>query len=79
MSKTNSSTDTYRITSIDGKWKLKRDGAQRSTKIFDTQREAIEEGRRISRNQQTELVIHGRNGRIREKDSHGHDPYPPKG
>jgi hypothetical protein len=24
-------------------------------------------------------LIHGRDGRIREKDSFGHDPYPPKG
>lgn len=81
MHKTKSKTDTHRITPIDNgeKWSLKRDGAQRSTKVFNTQREAIEEGRRISRNQQTELVIHGRNGRIREKDSHGNDPYPPKG
>jgi hypothetical protein len=26
-----------------------------------------------------ELLIHGRNGQIRERDSHGHDPFPPQG
>ncbi|MDE0092409.1 MAG: DUF2188 domain-containing protein, partial [Oligoflexia bacterium] len=26
-----------------------------------------------------ELSIHGRNGRIREKNSYGSDPFPPKG
>jgi hypothetical protein len=25
------------------------------------------------------LLIHGRDGRIRARDSHGHDPFPPKG
>ena len=33
----------------------------------------------IARNQQSELLIHGRNGQIRERDSFGNDPYPPKG
>lgn len=32
----------------------------------------------IAQNQHSELVIHGRNGQIRDKDSHGHDPCPPK-
>jgi hypothetical protein len=25
------------------------------------------------------LLVHGRDGQIRERDSHGHDPYPPQG
>jgi hypothetical protein len=25
------------------------------------------------------LVIHGKDGRIRDRDSHGKDPFPPKG
>jgi hypothetical protein len=33
----------------------------------------------IAQNQQSELLIHGENGRIREKNSYGNDPYPPKG
>ncbi|MGM9605089.1 MAG: DUF2188 domain-containing protein [Faecousia sp.] len=36
-------------------------------------------GRIIAQNQHSELLIHGTNGQIRAKDSHGHDPYPPKG
>jgi hypothetical protein len=31
-------------------------------------------GRAISRHQGTELVIHGKDGVIQQKDSHGHDP-----
>lgn len=73
--------DTHRITPIEkGKaWSLKRDGAQRRTGIYKTKQEAIEHGRTVSRNQKTELVIHKRNGRICQKDSHGNDPFPPKG
>ena len=62
-----------------GGWQVKREGANRATVRTNTQREAIDIGRSISRNQGTELFIHGRNGQIRERDTHGHDPYPPKG
>jgi uncharacterized protein YdaT len=54
-------------------------GATRASKVTDTQREAIAAGKRIAERDKTELVIHGENGRIREKDSYGNDPYPPKG
>jgi hypothetical protein len=42
-----------------------------------TQREAIETGRDIAIRRQTELVIHGQNGRSRDSDSFGNDPNPP--
>ena len=63
----------------DGGWAVKPAGGQRASSVHDTQREAIERGREISRNQNSELLIHGRDGRIRERDTHGHDPYPPIG
>jgi len=63
----------------DGDWAVRGAGNQRVTSVHPTQEEAIERGREIARNQGSELVIHGENGRIREKDSHGSDPYPPKG
>lgn len=63
----------------DGGWQVKGEGNQQATARTDTQAEAIQIAREIARNQESELVIHGRDGRIREKDSHGHDPYPPEG
>lgn len=60
-------------------WAVRGAGSQRATSVHSTQREAIDTGRAISRNQGTELLIHGRDGRIRERDSHGNDPFPPKG
>jgi hypothetical protein len=47
--------------------------------VFDTQREAINYGRGIARNQESELRIQGRDSRFREAYSYGNDPFPPKG
>jgi hypothetical protein len=44
-----------------------------------TQEAAIERGRRAAKQNQSELNIHGRDGQIREKNTYGKDPYPPKG
>lgn len=63
----------------DGGWQVKGAGNSRATIRTETQRESINTARAIARNQQSELVIHRRNGQIREKDSHGNDPFPPKG
>jgi hypothetical protein len=47
--------------------------------VHETQREAIAHARGIAQNQGSELLIHGRNGQIRERDSYGNDPFPPEG
>ena len=60
-------------------WAVRKGGAARVTEIFDTQYEAIERGIEIAKNQETELAIHDRQGRIREKNSYGNDPFPPIG
>jgi Uncharacterized protein conserved in bacteria (DUF2188) len=62
-----------------GEWAVRREGAQRDSSHHDTQAAAIDAARQTAQRQGTELFIHGRNGQIRERDSHGHDPYPPKG
>ena len=60
-------------------WSVRRSGATRATATFSTQVEAIEKAREIAKNQRGELYIHGRDGRIRERNTYGKDPYPPKG
>ncbi|UUC44763.1 DUF2188 domain-containing protein [Flavobacterium cerinum] len=62
----------------DGGWQVKGEGNTKATVITDTQQEAIDAGRNIAKNQQSELLIHGRNGQIRARDSYGNDPHPPK-
>ena len=53
-------------------WALQIDGEKRDT--FSTQNEAITRGRQLAVEQQGELIIHGEDGEIREKASHGNDP-----
>jgi hypothetical protein len=62
-----------------GGWQVKGEGNSKATVRTSTQSEAIDRARAISRNQGSELVIHRPNGRIRDKDSHGRDPFPPRG
>jgi hypothetical protein len=62
-----------------GKWSVRRAGAARASGTYNTQEEAIQRARDIAQNQRTELFIHGRDGRIRERNSYGTDPFPPKG
>lgn len=62
-----------------GGWQVKGAGNSKATKVTSTQSQAIKVARKIASHQKSELVIHGTNGRIRAKDSYGHDSYPPKG
>lgn len=59
-------------------WALKREGAQRASSLHPTQADAIAAGKELAKQQQTELVIHRPNGQIRDSDSYGNDPVPPK-
>ena len=62
-----------------GSWKVQRGGAERASGILPTKREAVDFARKISHNQHTELKIQNKDGKIRQSDSHGNDPCPPKG
>lgn len=62
------------VPSKQGGWDVKVGGGQRAIKHTDTKQEAVDTARAISKNQKTELVIHNKDGKISEKDSHGHDP-----
>lgn len=67
------------LPSADGGWDVKRDGASRASGHYERKQDAIDAGRVISRNQGTEFYIHGKDGKIQRKDSHGNDPFPPRG
>jgi len=62
-----------------GKWSVRRAGASKASSTYTTQKEAVAKARDIAKNQQTELYIHGRDGRIRERNSYANDPIPQKG
>jgi hypothetical protein len=60
-------------------WAVRGEGNSRVTSTHDTQAEAQAAAREIAINQRSEVVIHRPDGRIRDKDSYGNDPFPPKG
>jgi hypothetical protein len=60
-------------------WAVKGAGNSKATKVTSTQSEAISVAKGIARNQNSELLIHGRHGQIRQKNSYGNDDFPPRG
>lgn len=62
-----------------GGWDVKKGGGDRASSHHDTKKDAVDRARDISRNAGTELRIHNKDGKISQSDSHGNDPYPPKG
>lgn len=62
-----------------GKWAVRGEGNSRVTKMYETLRQAQAAARAIAIKEKSEVVIHRANGQIRDKDSYGNDPYPPKG
>lgn len=59
-------------------WQVKGAGNEKTTGLFSTQKEAISKAREIAINQESEVIIHGVDGKIRNKNSYGNDPCPPK-
>ena len=67
------------VPNADGGWDSKKGGAERASKHFETKKECEDYSRDLSRKEKSELVIHGKDGKIQRKDSHGGDKFPPAG
>jgi len=63
----------------DSGWAVRGEGNSKDTSHHRTQQEAIDAAREIAQNQQSEMFIQNKQGRIRERNSYGDDPYPPEG
>jgi len=61
-----------------GNWAVRGAGNSRVTSTHDTQSKAIGAARAIAQNRSSEVVIHRPDGTIRDKDSYGKDPIPPR-
>lgn len=59
-------------------WAVRREGSERAGSVHPTQGDAIDRARQSARRDRSEVVIHRPNGEIRDKDSYGNDPCPPK-
>ena len=63
----------------DGKWESKTEGASRPSRVFDTQSDAWKYSKQRARADKVAARLQNRKGQIRERNTYGNDPYPPKG
>ena len=64
---------TLHVIPKSGQWAVTREG-DKATRVFSTQREAIQSARDIARGSSGQLVVHGRSGQIREHEKYGMPP-----
>ncbi|NMA06031.1 MAG: DUF2188 domain-containing protein [Acholeplasmataceae bacterium] len=50
-----------------GMWRVRRSGSSKVIKHFKTQQEAIEHAKRYAKDNETKIVIHKRDGKIRKQ------------
>ena len=62
-----------------GAWATRREGASRVGSTHTTQSDAIDAARGRAIRDAGEVVIHRPDGQIRDSNSYGNDPFPPKG
>lgn len=62
-----------------GGWQVKGAGNNRATVRTTTQADAYSVAKGIAQRQKSEVIVHRPNGQIREKNSFGNDPIPPRG
>lgn len=62
-----------------GDWAVKKAGSDRASSVHERKADAVKVAREASRKEQSELVIHNKDGKIAQKDSHGHDSPTSKG
>jgi len=60
-------------------WEVKTEGSSQPISHHHTQENAIGRATNIAKEKHVEVFIHGRDGRIRERNSFGNDPFPPRG
>jgi hypothetical protein len=66
------------VPSMSGGWAVRNSGSIRASRLFDTQSEAVEFGRKAAKKEATELFIHRRDGTVQSRSSYGNDPFPPR-
>lgn len=60
-------------------WQNKYENALKPINTFSNKQDAQKAGRIIAKQNNSEHIIHGLNGRIQSKNTYGNDPYPPRG
>ena len=70
--------DIHVVPYKDKGWATRKEGAERVSSTHTTQNAAINRAVKQAKNDGLEVVIHRKDGTIRDSDSYGNDPNPPK-
>ncbi len=62
-----------------GKWAVKKEGTGSASSTHKTQAAAWKSAQSVAKKDKTEAYLHGRDGRIRERNTYGHDPKKSRG
>ena len=60
-------------------WAVKQENSREYVQTFNNKQDCVKFARELAKENQTELFIHGKDGKIQSRDSYGNDPFPPKG
>jgi len=63
----------------DDTWAVRVAGSSRVSSTHNTQQQAIERARIQATAEGGQILVHGRDGKIREERTYRPDPYPPAG
>jgi hypothetical protein len=68
------SRKTIHVVPYKGSWAIKREGADRASKITDTKSEAIEVAREMAWRSNDEVIVHDKKGKITQGKRYGKNP-----
>jgi uncharacterized protein DUF2188 len=63
----------------EARWAVEKEGTSRATSLHETKDAAEQAGRRAAITESSELLVHGRDGKIQERNTYKTDPFPPPG
>ena len=68
----------YHVVPHENGWAVKKNNASKSSAWTSTKSDAVSKAQELSKNSGSEMVVHGKNGKIQYSNSYGKDPCPPK-
>ncbi len=72
--------ESIHIVPYKDRWAARRPHSKRVSAVYNIQGLAFEEFRKRLQKSGGELILHGKDGKIREKNTYGKkDPFPPEG
>ncbi len=62
-----------------GMWENKKEGSSAPVSSHHTKNNALDRAEKIAGQAKVEHFIHGKDGKIQERNSYGNDSFPPRG